>query len=668
MRKKMAGLVLAWLLLCMIAAQSLAVLAEENQTEKNAVPLTVGTAQDLEQAKEQLEQGLSVSVTLTGDLILDDWNGLGSQEHPFTGTFNGGGHTVTIRDGKSFLGTVSQAEVENLTIMGTVLDSAALASFAEETTFTDCGNAAWVLNKEGGRTCGLVGVSAAGNSYIRCYNTGIVQSANQDQVVCGIASDYQSAAGIASKAANNSYSYCYNGGALLGTTLHAIGEANTGSVSIEGKCYSVVSSSTGSSDVTHNFITPASMAGGNPPPNWGGEWTYAKGLYPHTARQAVTDGDIALSAAAWVEGSNVIFNTFEEGFWKTQDGLEIKQGSSVSLPGRFTFTYLGLSREVWLDGNGTATAQVRNAAILSIEDKQETTVYLDELDYLLENQSTTNGIWSLFQGTLPQGLKVEGDRLLGPVEEMPGEYDLQFACRDQATRQYALLNVELTIKKAEGGITLSPAQMVYSGKAWEPEYTLAEHTRLEKILYTEENSGEETDQPPVNAGTYTVTLYTAETEYYQAGEAAAKLVINPYILDEKDFESSAPSQGVPCTDQPAQPHVSPVSLEDCVTPGPDDYTVTYQNNKQPTYKEGDPAQILIEPKGNYTTADGQPLAIPFTIYVGGTEVMLEPGRGYTLGTPDTSWTLNGEENKVTYTGGNLFYVTTPGAYHFARSA
>lgn len=96
--------------------------------------------------------------------------------------------------------------------------------------------------------------------------------------------------------------------------------------------------------------------------------------------------------------------------------------------------------------------------------------------------------------------------------------------------------------------------------------------------------------------------------------------------------------------------------------------MTYQNNKQPTYKEGNPAQILIEPKGNYTTADGQPLAIPFTIYVGGTEVMLEPGRGYTLGTPDTSWTLNGEENKVTYTGGSLFYVTAPGAYHFARSA
>lgn len=128
-----------------------------------------------------------------------------------------------------------------------------------------------------------------------------------------------------------------------------------------------------------------------------------------------------------------------------------------------------------------------------------------------------------------------------------------------------------------------------------------------------------------------------------------------------DFEPVEPQ---PWTGTAAEPTVTPRTLTDCVAPNPEDYQVSYDNNIGPTYKEGAAAKVILQPTGNYTTQDSSPIEIDFVIYVADKAVMLKAGRGYTLGTAGTSWTLNNESNKVTYTGGTLFYVRDPGAYTF----
>lgn len=687
MKRSIVRLLLVCLALGMLLLQGTVTALAEGEP----VELAVGTAADLEEVRSQIAAGKTVHVTLTDNLALENWTSLGTEEKPFTGTFDGGGHAITIKEGESFLGVVSQAEVENLIVMGKVLDCAALASYAKNTTFTDCGNAAWVINTESGRTCGLVGVSPTGNSYIRCYNTGIVQAFNvqsaddqpseQDQVVCGIASDYLPTAEMDdTMVVNNQYKDCYNGGVLRGDWIHAIGEAGSGSSTTMGGCYSVVKSNTSSGDVTKVEVLPAYMAAGSPPANWDKDgnkkWTYTKGLYPYTAREEVTDGDIAATAAAWVEDRKLYLNAFDDGVWKTPDDTVIKDGAIVSLGQNIRFEYKGLSREVWLEGSGTVTAEVTDAAQLTGETKEQSVGYLETLNASLASNGIENGVWSILSESLPEGVCFYGTNgmLSGVVTARPGNYTLKFRCTDQNTRQYLYQTLTLQVEKATGGVTCTSDSVskTYNGEGQalgEEYYTLAENAALEEILYQAGGDQEGTTVLPVNAGTYTVTVKTKGTDYYEASSVQCTLIIEPYPLTAEDFNREELMQSQPYTGEQIKPAVVAQPLTDCVTPQADrDYTVTYVNNGEPTYQEGDPARILIEPKGNYAAAGGQPLVIPFTIYVGGTEVRLESGRGYTLGTPGTSWTLNGEENKVTYTGGSLFYVKDQGAYHFARSA
>lgn len=672
MKRSIVRLLLVCLALGMLLLQGTVTALAEGEP----VELAVKTAADLEQVRSQIAAGKTVHVTLTDNLALENWTSLGTEEKPFTGTFDGGGYAITIKEGESFLGAVSNATIQDLTIFGSVKDHAAFATKAEGSTFVDCGNAARVTDPEGTLACGLVSGSLRENTYERCFNTGIVSAG--EGVACGLVSDVKAEAVAAEREGsyNNTYRKCYNAGTLIGTTIHPIGQMNTDSAAIDGACLSVINTKE-ENTVVRKQIDPDVLAQGSTPDNgWGTEWTYTKGLYPYTAREEVTDGDIAATAAAWVEDRKLYLNAFDDGVWKTPDDTVIKDGAIVSLGQNIRFEYKGLSREVWLEGSGTVTAEVTDAAQLTGETKEQSVGYLETLNASLASNGIENGVWSILSESLPEGVRFDGTsgKLSGTVTARPGSYTLKFRCTDQNTRQYLYQTLTLQVEKATGGVTCTSDSVskTYNGEGQalgEEYYTLAENAALEEILYQAGGDQEGTTVLPVNAGTYTVTVKTKETDYYEASSVQCTLIIEPYPLTAEDFNREELMQSQPYTGEQIKPAVVAQPLTDCVTPQADrDYTVTYVNNGEPTYQEGDPARILIEPKGNYAAAGGQPLVIPFTIYVGGTEVRLESGRGYTLGTPGTSWTLNGEENKVTYTGGSLFYVKDQGAYHFARSA
>lgn len=657
MKQTFARLALVWLVLCAFVVQGGVLAGAEEAAAANAVTRSVATAEELKAVKDELALGNAVNVTLTADLVLDQWESLGTESVPFTGIFNGGGHTVTINEGKSLLGVVSEATVENVMVFGTVKDSAALAVSAVNSNFTDCGNAAQVTGTDGGYACGLVSSSTGTNTYTRCFNTGIVEAAGG--TACGLASDNITSGSAG--ATSNTYKQCYNAGSLNGSRVYAIGEAGSG-VTADGN-YSTVTASDAPA-VTNNNVKSSEMASGSAPAGWGGSWRYIKGMYPMTNRTAVTDGDIAATAAAWVDGGTLSLYSFDEGGWKAEDGTEIKTGTQVNLPQNIVFEYLGLKRTVRLEGSGTVTAQVTDAALLGTETESGNGVYLEETHHLLEVPGLSTGTWSLVSGDIPEGLALKDDTLGGTLTAKPGIYESQFRLRNPDTRQYALLNLSFTVDKAAGGVTCTDSQTTFNGKGQQASsYTLEKYAELDKVLY-QEGTSSQTETLPVNAGTYTVTVSTKETEYYMAAQDTCTFTINPYALAADDFNQAELGASQPCTGEAVEPKVTVLPLADCATPGAGDYTVSYKNNLEPTYKEGTPATVEIQPVGNYTTADGNPIVIPFSIYVTDVEVILETGRGYTLGTAGTNWTLKNEEDKVTYTGGSLFYVFDPGAYTF----
>lgn len=661
MKQTIAKMALVWLMLCALVVQGGVLAGAEESSARSTVTLQVATAAELEAVRSEVAKDNTVNIILTADLELDQWEGLGTGEHLFTGTFDGGGHTVTINGGESLLGAVSGATVKDVMVFGSVQDTAPLATYAANSTFTDCGNAARVTGPEGGYACGLVSGSAGVNTYTRCFNTGIVEAKNG--TVCGIASDNPQSGMTPINTFENTYNYCYNAGALIGNRVYAIAEVSLPGVSATAN-YSAVESTETSNSVGYTKITEKALSQGTNPSNWGAaEWRYINGMYPMTYRSRVTDGDIAATAAAWTEGESLYLFSFDEGVWKTDDGKEIQSGTAVSLPQEIVFEYRGLKRTVKLDGGEEVQVVLTDAARLSTEQETFTGTYLEEKDFLLEARGLSTGSWSMVSGEKPEGLTLENDRLKGTITARPDTYEAVFMLRDPNTRQYALLEVTVTVNKAQGGITCAGTQTkTFTGEGQQPDYTLAAHAELKEIQYQDQaGTAAPTDQSPVNAGTYTVTVCTQETEYYLAAQASCTLTIRPYVLEAADFEPVEPQ---PWTGTAAEPTVTPRTLTDCVAPNPEDYQVSYDNNIGPTYKEGAAAKVILQPTGNYTTGDGSPIEIDFVIYVADKEVTLAAGRGYTLGTAGTSWTLNNESNKVTYTGGTLFYVRDPGTYTF----
>ena len=386
---------------------------------------------------------------------------------------------------------------------------------------------------------------------------------------------------------------------------------------------------------------------------WNG-WTTMNGLYPLVARTAVTDGDIAATAAAWVENGSLVLNGFDEGVWEI-DGQPVTEGQQVTLPVCLTFRYRALSRQVQVNGEGTVTITLKDAARLAPTDVSQSGRYLEQVSVSLTGPA--GGIWSLESGSLPGGLVFSEGTIQGTVTAKPDTYTVRIACLDGITRRYTQWNLTLSIQKAQGGITVQAPEFVYNGEQQSLVVEVAEHAQLESITYSE---------PPVNAGAYSAFVKTQATDYYEAFTQKVDFTIQPYPLTAENFNREELEAGVVYDGTVAVP---PVYCDEAgVKPDPDDYTVEYSNNTAPTSVEDGPAEVRIIPRGNFCTETGDPIWIEFPILVGSTEVQLAQEHGYMLAPSPTGWTLENESNRTVYSGGSVFYVKDYGVYQFNPAA
>ncbi len=137
---------------------------------------------------ENINNNLSGHYTLTADLLCGgEGNNImvGSYVSPFTGTFNGQGHTITISidDPIQFVGLFGATEgatITNLQLAGSVTGvgtEGALVGYADGGTHISfVGSTANVTDTSGGDTGGLVGQLIGGSSVSNSYSQGTISS------------------------------------------------------------------------------------------------------------------------------------------------------------------------------------------------------------------------------------------------------------------------------------------------------------------------------------------------------------------------------------------------------------------------------------------------------------------------------------------------------------
>ena len=162
-----------------------------------ASDLTITDEAGLREFSYSVNQGESYAgftVTLGNDITLtDEWTPIGSEEHPFKGVFDGGGHTInelSIRSNTSssryvgLFGYVFGGTIQNLTVNGTVeltVNASAyvggIVGYNKEGTITNCRNES-AIHIEGAVNTGyyvggIVGQDFAG-TVTKCRNEGDV--------------------------------------------------------------------------------------------------------------------------------------------------------------------------------------------------------------------------------------------------------------------------------------------------------------------------------------------------------------------------------------------------------------------------------------------------------------------------------------------------------------
>jgi hypothetical protein len=196
-----------------------------------------------------------VTVTLGDDVSLNGlpWVPIGTTTKPFTGTFNGEGHTVsdlsisaTSGVAHALFGFIAGAEVSDLTVTGSVSATtgavAGLVANATDSVIEDCISQVAVTGG-GSSTGGIVGLAT--NTTVKdCLSTGIVKGTGSG-VVGGIAGDVSgsvidsvvgtgavfsasgAAGGIAGKVTSSALGAVYTTGSVSTTTGQAGGIAGT---------------------------------------------------------------------------------------------------------------------------------------------------------------------------------------------------------------------------------------------------------------------------------------------------------------------------------------------------------------------------------------------------------------------------------------------------------
>lgn len=225
------------------------------ETDTNGV-YQIGTRTELAWFRDQINSGKNYSAVLTADIDLknQDWTPIGKAEHPFTGIFDGAGHTVsglkvTGAPNAGLFGAGSGATIQNVVVSGTVSGTNAAGILAQTVTaactIRNCGSTAAVTGTD--YVGGIVGLAAADVTVTACYNSGTVAADKDaysraggivggeknrtvtvtDSYNVGSVSSTGYAAGILGGAANGSITRCYNAGTVSGADNTKTGAITT---------------------------------------------------------------------------------------------------------------------------------------------------------------------------------------------------------------------------------------------------------------------------------------------------------------------------------------------------------------------------------------------------------------------------------------------------------
>ena len=183
----------------------------EGEDSYNTVAVEIYTVSDL----RDISSDLSGSYVLMNDLDLknEGWTPIGTEEEPFTGTFNGNGHLIEgmkidgNEDFQGFFGATRQASISNLAVSGTVHGNSyvgGIAGTASDTTMDYCVTVVSVSGND--QVGGMIGrADHCRISY--CMNSGAVSASGRG---CGgIVSDLYT---------HTDMDHCLNLGAVSGGT------------------------------------------------------------------------------------------------------------------------------------------------------------------------------------------------------------------------------------------------------------------------------------------------------------------------------------------------------------------------------------------------------------------------------------------------------------------
>ena len=216
------------LLFCIAGAAS----AEFSGAGTQANPYQIATLEDLTRLSENIQQFQDAHFLLITDItITGNWQPIGNSRYPFTGAFDGNGHTITMRN-VAFINSVFFAlfdhigdggTVKNLTMEGVITGDYATSSIAGGNaggTIENCKNNAEITGK--GITGGIV-----------CYNYGTITDCTNNG---NVSSTTNVVGGIAGYNSTGVISDCMNNGSVSGASSYVggiVGE-NAGDGKITG--------------------------------------------------------------------------------------------------------------------------------------------------------------------------------------------------------------------------------------------------------------------------------------------------------------------------------------------------------------------------------------------------------------------------------------------------
>lgn len=217
------------------------ILEGNNSYNATSKAYSIATVEGLQAWNEAALNDLSISCTLTHDITLptvsegeSNWTPIGDYKNPYTGTFNGGGHTITgltvdqkETDNVGLIGYLgSDGKVQNLTLENVNLNGnlyvGGVVGYSNNGTVTACTVSGSINGKD--YVGGIVGSNYLG-TVTACYNTS--STVNGSYLVGGVVG--QNNKGIVTA--------CYNAsGSIYGkvTVGGVVGDNYTGTVTA---CY-----------------------------------------------------------------------------------------------------------------------------------------------------------------------------------------------------------------------------------------------------------------------------------------------------------------------------------------------------------------------------------------------------------------------------------------------